>query len=193
MVEINLPLVVILQDVEQRSAVKDKSANASNSYPLGNKYSFAFDLPVITSGSRCNQKTKGAEDVEFSKTWILGPRDRLELWGSVPMIRGKLLPGYEGWVLDIDHVDCSFASSYQVVTIVWQECVRDARGVKTRVQESECFVSWRSSWGLNKNIRAPVRTLPSPISTPHGIPASISNSIHMRLAGESVGIFVGPI
>lgn len=80
-VEIFLPVVVILQEVEEGSEVEREVGSANAPFSTwGIVYSVTFDLPIITGGSRGDHKTENAEDVELAKTRVLSPLDMLELW-----------------------------------------------------------------------------------------------------------------
>jgi hypothetical protein len=80
-VKIFLPEVVILQEVEKGSGVEREAGSANAPFSTwGIVYSVAFDLPIITGGSRGDHKTESAEDVELAKSRVLFPLDMLELW-----------------------------------------------------------------------------------------------------------------
>jgi hypothetical protein len=107
-VEIFLPVVVILQEVEKRSGVKREARSANAPFSRwGIVYSAALDLPIITGGSRGNHKTENAEDVEPAKCRVLSPLDMLELWDLVGVLT-KPFAGRDGWSLDLHHGGCSF-------------------------------------------------------------------------------------
>jgi hypothetical protein len=118
-VEVSFPVVVLLQGVEKGSEVNRRRISKRAVFHLGRAYYVAFDLPIITGGSRRDQKTETAEDVELAKIRVLGPVDLLELWWTVSGV--KLFPGRDGRCLDLQHGNCSFAWSCQTLTIMCGE------------------------------------------------------------------------
>jgi hypothetical protein len=81
---------------------------------------FAVNVPIVAGGSRGDQKTEDAVDVELAKIRVLCPGDPLELW----CLLNGLLPvclEVDVWCLDSDHIDSNFSQSYVILTVLYKE------------------------------------------------------------------------